>query len=76
MKEKGKVILILGNGFDLAHNLPTRYSDFIDFCIGVCNIFDYEIEGFTWQNLNLDYETRQKIDYAKNYRQMYVNSND
>ena len=24
-------ILILGNGFDLAHHLPTRYSDFLDF---------------------------------------------
>ena len=24
-------ILIIGNGFDLAHNLPTRYTDFITF---------------------------------------------
>ena len=24
-------ILIIGNGFDLAHNLPTQYSDFLDF---------------------------------------------
>ncbi|HJB93998.1 MAG TPA: bacteriophage abortive infection AbiH family protein, partial [Candidatus Mediterraneibacter intestinigallinarum] len=23
-------ILIIGNGFDLAHGLPTRYGDFID----------------------------------------------
>lgn len=28
----GKTVLILGNGFDLAHGLPTRYSDFLDFC--------------------------------------------
>ena len=28
----GKKILILGNGFDLAHSLPTRYSNFLDFC--------------------------------------------
>jgi hypothetical protein len=26
-------ILILGNGFDLAHKLPTKYSDFLDYCI-------------------------------------------
>ena len=26
-----KTILILGNGFDLAHGLPTRYSDFLEF---------------------------------------------
>lgn len=25
-------LIILGNGFDLAHNLPTRYSDFKSFC--------------------------------------------
>lgn len=29
---KGKTVLILGNGFDLAHGLPTRYSDFMQFC--------------------------------------------
>lgn len=29
---RGKRILILGNGFDLAHNLPTKYSNFLDFC--------------------------------------------
>jgi len=25
-------ILILGNGFDLDHNLPTSYIDFLNFC--------------------------------------------
>ena len=25
-------ILILGNGFDLAHGLKTKYSDFLDYC--------------------------------------------
>ena len=25
-------ILILGNGFDLAHGLPTRYTDFLAYC--------------------------------------------
>ena len=24
-------ILVVGNGFDLAHGLPTKYSDFLDF---------------------------------------------
>ncbi|MBQ5318460.1 MAG: bacteriophage abortive infection AbiH family protein [Oscillospiraceae bacterium] len=27
-----KTVLILGNGFDLAHGLPTKYSDFLNFC--------------------------------------------
>ncbi|MFR2167307.1 MAG: AbiH family protein [Coprococcus sp.] len=25
-------ILVLGNGFDLAHGLPTSYKDFLTFC--------------------------------------------
>ncbi len=25
-------ILVIGNGFDLQHNLPTKYSQFIDYC--------------------------------------------
>lgn len=33
-------ILILGNGFDLAHNLPTSYQDFIDFIKGIDKIRD------------------------------------
>ena len=32
MPERGKTILILGNGFDLAHGLPTKYSHFLEFC--------------------------------------------
>lgn len=36
----GKTVLILGNGFDLAHDLPTRYSDFLKFCDTICAIKD------------------------------------
>lgn len=25
-------ILVIGNGFDLAHELPTKYPDFLEFC--------------------------------------------
>ena len=25
-------ILVIGNGFDLAHGLPTAYTDFLGFC--------------------------------------------
>jgi len=25
-------ILLIGNGFDLAHGLPTKYTDFLIFC--------------------------------------------
>ena len=42
MSEKGKTVLILGNGFDLAHDLPTRYSDFLEFCKKVEEIWNYK----------------------------------
>jgi len=41
MANKGKTILILGNGFDLAHALPTKYSHFLDFCQRVECIWTY-----------------------------------
>ena len=31
-------ILVIGNGFDLAHNLPTSYKDFLGF-ITYINVF-------------------------------------
>ena len=30
-----KNILVLGNGFDLHHNMKTRYNDYIDFLKGL-----------------------------------------
>lgn len=41
MSDKGKTILILGNGFDLAHGLPTKYSHFVEFCERVEMIWRY-----------------------------------
>lgn len=41
MPDKGKTILILGNGFDLAHGLPTKYSHFLDFCRIVDKMWNY-----------------------------------
>lgn len=31
-------ILVIGNGFDLAHGLPTKYTDFLEFCEKFLNI--------------------------------------
>lgn len=41
MIEKGKNILIVGNGFDLAHGLPTKYKDFLNFCRRVEEIWRF-----------------------------------
>ena len=34
-------ILVIGNGFDLAHKLPTRYNDFLGFVERFLNIIQY-----------------------------------
>ncbi len=33
-------ILVIGNGFDLAHGLPTRYTDFLEFVKTMRQLFD------------------------------------
>lgn len=37
-------ILVIGNGFDLAHGLPTKYTDFLEFCKRVYPIYE-SVEG-------------------------------
>ncbi len=49
-------ILVTGNGFDLAHNLPTSYGDFIEFInildekeneeINIKNFLEEKTKGF------------------------------
>ena len=41
----GKKILILGNGFDLAHGLKTKYSNFLDLCNNTLGHNESEIPG-------------------------------
>ncbi|MEH2956930.1 AbiH family protein [Candidatus Merdisoma sp. JLR.KK006] len=33
-------ILVIGNGFDLAHELPTKYPDFLEFCKRVFPVYE------------------------------------
>lgn len=48
-------ILVLGNGFDLAHELPTKYGEFLDFCKIVDKIYsaniDYSLEMFVGMDI-------------------------
>lgn len=37
-------ILVIGNGFDLAHGLPTRYTDFLRFCRNTENLVSKTVE--------------------------------
>lgn len=42
-------ILIIGNGFDLAHELKTSYKDFLNF-YNIKNINDFEKDSSNWKN--------------------------
>lgn len=49
-------ILLIGNGFDLAHNLPTKYGNFLEFCCRARRIFTYE------ENKNVNYYCKECLD--------------
>lgn len=62
-------ILVIGNGFDLAHDLPTRYTDFLFFC----NVINSLIIGNeneeklpkNYENYNIWIENNEKIQINK-----------
>ena len=45
-------ILVIGNGFDLAHGLPTKYTDFLEFCrmIKVVYYLSQNEKGYIFDN--------------------------
>ena len=47
-------ILMIGNGFDIAHDLPTKYSDFLDFCYRLKIIY-------SWNGSNIEF-AKKHID--------------
>lgn len=49
-------ILVIGNGFDLAHDLPTKYTDFLLFCNIVLNIIEESHVGHLIPRSDKEYE--------------------
>lgn len=49
-------ILVIGNGFDLAHELPTKYTDFLLFCKIVLNIIEESHIGHLIPKNDKDYK--------------------
>jgi hypothetical protein len=45
-------ILVLGNGFDLAHGLPTKYTDFLHFSRIVLELLNGNVEEVNWLGIN------------------------
>lgn len=74
-------ILLIGNGFDLAHNLPTNYRNFLEFCRIVKNI--YESEPFLKNKIhqkiascNLGDYIKQKLSEAVKSRKLLEKENN
>ncbi len=44
-------ILLIGNGFDLEHDLPTHYKDFLDFCDKARRIYTF-MTTYYYVNIN------------------------
>ena len=61
-------LLVIGNGFDLAHNLPTRYTDFLRYCkeynekdpVNNSNEINQEFLDFIKNNIWFKYFTKLK----------------
>lgn len=50
-------ILLIGNGFDLAHELPTKYRDFLEFIKVIRQVLqvkkDDDLKKINWKNIHL-----------------------
>ena len=53
------IILVLGNGFDLAHDLPTKYSHFLDFIKMYKDVEQKELTS------DYEKEVQKKVDKLK-----------
>lgn len=62
-------ILILGNGFDLAMERKTRYSDFVEFANNLFPVTDIQLKKFLDEN-NINIE-----EYKDNYYLRFINEN-
>lgn len=51
-------ILLIGNGFDLAHGLPTKYKDFLKFVEIVIQIINAkngnDLDNIDWKNIHIE----------------------
>lgn len=54
-------ILLIGNGFDLAHGLPTKYRDFLDFCQGIEILYSEPFASLKDYDAKLDETLRTDV---------------
>lgn len=77
-------ILVIGNGFDLAHGLPTKYTDFLEFCKMAREIYESEkidshhYEAIYLEESNLNEEIKRQLlsIFASRKVRRGINNND
>lgn len=71
-------ILLIGNGFDLAHGLPTKYRDFLDFCQGIEILYSEPFASLKDYDAKLDETLRTDVSFKvlDICSQAYVASSD
>lgn len=61
-------IIVIGNGFDLAHELPTEYMDFLAFCKMIKALYNRtedETKEVIWDNLGIKLKKQKNITRLK-----------
>lgn len=76
-------ILLIGNGFDLEHNLPTSYPDFLKFCEKARRIYTYDekvsVDVYQKENLEgwiIDSSIRDALFHAFKDRDVCTTTKD
>lgn len=68
-------ILVIGNGFDLAHGLPTKYGDFLEFCKVIRQIIkiksNEDLLYLDWGNINPQVKELIRFNEICNQRRMW-----
>lgn len=55
-------ILVIGNGFDLAHGLPTKYGDFLKFVEIIRQVLNAKDKEIDWKDIHLEIKELIKIN--------------
>lgn len=71
-------ILVIGNGFDLTHGLPTKYTDFLEFVKVIKQIIkisqEQDMNDIDWGDINIHIKELIKINLGNVRNNLYSQS--
>lgn len=67
-------MLVIGNGFDLAHELPTKYTDFLEFIKVIKQALSKDkLSGIDWGNTDIKVQNLLKSNKGKVQENLFSN---